>query len=373
MVFIDQIVITQRFSAAEFPDGIKSVAGIRRLSFREPGDINKDGKAQIETEVVSESQSAAWLHGSHETKLQIKSDGRTLLLAGNPGRFGRPDNIWNLDLNQTIAKANRIVAAQGFPFNAFKPGELECIIDKGIGSDTTMHRADRATERHWSGSRIWSIHLTQNYITGSPENKKHVLNWLDSQTMRRVKKGRRGETTLEWGSISYCQTQVYDKAAEMLAHCKNKEERQKLMEESEAWRYAHDNGIIRVEVKCNKDYLVHKGLTYLGEWDMCKVIEIFKERTEILERLEVEVDDLDINRLPKSVRMDAAAWLAGVDLKQVLPQSTFYRKAKILEGYNLDVHQPRKTAVVRPIMRRIEIAPIAAPDWYQKQFAGAYS
>lgn len=371
MIFVDQMVITQRFSAPDTPPvgpvrpPIPTLAGVRRLSFREPGDINKDGEVQADTEVIGESQSAAWLHGSHETRIQIKSDGNTLLLAGNPGRFGRPENIFNLDLDATVARANDIVESQGFPPNSFHKGELYDYTDNGIDSSLLMGRADEASDMKYTGSRVWSIHLTQNYLTGSPSNLKHVINWLSTQSMRRVVRKRRGESTLEFGAIGYCQTQLYDKAAELLAHCKNKEEREQMMQ-TESWKYAHENGLLRVEVKCNKDFLVHKGLTYLGAWDMGKVIEIFKERTGLLERLEVEVDELDVQRLPSSVRTEAAAWLAGVDLRTTLPQSTFYRKAKILGEYGLDVFQARDLATVRPIMKQIEITPAVAPDWYLK-------
>lgn len=371
MVFVDQIVLTQRFGEPQNPEfgpvrpHIPTLAGVRRISYREVGDINKDGEVQTEAEVIGESQSAAWLHGSHETRIQIKSDGCTLLLAGNPGRFGQPDNIWNLDLDATIAKANSIAEAQGFPPNAFHGGQRYDYSGNGIDSGLRVGRADEASENKFDGSRVWNIHLTQNYLTGSPENLRHTTNWLATQSMRRVTMKRRGTSTLEFGAIGYCQTQMYDKAAELLAHCKNKDERERMME-TEAWQYAHKNGLLRVEVKCAKDFLVHKGLTYLGAWDMGKVIEIFKERTELLERLEVEVDELDIQRLPKAVRMDAAAWLAGVDLRTVMPQSTFYRKAKILGEYGLDVFQKRDLAVVRPIMKQIEITPAAMPDWYRK-------
>lgn len=369
-VFIDQLVITQKFGAPQNPDigpvqpHIPHLAGIRRLSYREAGDIDKNGEVQTETEVVSESQSAAWLHGSFETRLQLKSDGSTLLAAGNPGRFGRPDNIWNLDLDASVQRLNEIVEGQGFPPNSFRRGELLDYSEQGVENALLVGRADEASEGRYDGSRVWGIHMTENYLTGNPSNLKHVTNWIGTQSMRRVTKKRRGETTLEFGAIGYCQTQLYDKAAEMLAHCKNKEEREQMMK-TESWQYAHENGLLRVEVKCAKDFLVHKGLTYLGAWDMGKVIEIFKERTELIGRLEVEVDELDVQRLPKNIRTEAAAWLAGVDLRAILPQSTFYRKAKLLGEYGLDVFEPRDLAVVRPIMKQIEIVPAAVPDWYQ--------
>jgi hypothetical protein len=377
VIFVDHLVMSQRVTFADVDPAfvgpletpVPTLAGIRRLSYRERGDINNDGEIQGETEVVSDSQSAAWLHGSHETRIQMKSDGFVVLMAGNPGRFGRPDNIFNLNLDQTLKKANDIALSQGFPPGLFRKGQpIDYQGHAGLHSPLRVGRVDEQTENKFDGSRVWGIHMTQNYVTGSPSNLKHVVNWLATQSVRRVTSKRRGDSTLEFGAIGYCQTQLYDKAMEMLAHCRNKEERE-LMMKTDVWKYAHEKGLLRVEVKCAKDFLVHKGLTYLGAWDMGKVIEIFKERTELLTRLEVEVDELDVQRLPKSVRTEAAAWLAGVDLRAVLPRSTFFRKADILDKYGLDVRQKRDVAVVRPIMRQIEIVPAEQPEWYS--FAAA--
>ena len=380
-----------------------ALCGVRRMSYREEGDIDFEGNVTDEATLVSESQSPAWLHGSHETRLQVKSDGRKVLFAGNPGRFGRPDNIWNLGLDESVQRANEVLEQYGFPAGVFHPGQElqyhETAWEQGK-KPICIGRADEASETRFAGARVWGIHLTQNYVTGSPTNLQHTVNWLATQSMRRVTSKRRGGSTLEFGAIGYCQTQLYDKAAEMLAHTKCKDEKAflqgKMSDEQErryidgvthpssgisrkkseaeilalyakrrAYQYAYDNGLLRVEVKCAKDYLVHKGLTYLGAWDMGKVIEIFKERTEIMTRLEVEVDELDVQRLPKPLRMAAAAWLAGVDLKTIMPESTFFRKAKLLGEYGLDVYKRRDVAVVRPLMKQIEIAVATPPDWYK--------
>jgi hypothetical protein len=391
VVFVDQIVLTQSFSRREFPEGIPEIAGLRRLAWREPGDIAKQGHTQKDMELVSESQSAAWLHGSHETRLQIKSDGKTLLLAGNVGRFGAADNIFNLDLDATIAKANRIAEEQGFPAGAFFGGDPADYTDFNVDSVARIGKADAATEARFTGSRVWSIHMTQNYITGSPLNLKQAMKYISTQSMPRVTKKRRGESTIEFGQVSYCQTQLYDKAAEILAHTSKDERKflQSMMTEAEeekwvdslalaeterlalyrkrkAWQYAHDNGLLRVEVKCNKDFLVHKGLTYLGAWNMGKVIEIFAERTKVLDTLKIEIDaEMDIESLPKNIQTEAAAWLAGVDVRALLPRSTYFRKAKVLREYGIDISEPRQIGVVRPIMKEIEIRPATAPQWYQ--------
>lgn len=384
--------------------GFPVMFGVRRISYREPGDIGSEGQATEEHEIVGESQSPAWLHGSHETRLQVKSDGKKLLFAGNPGRFGRPDNVFNLDWDQSVKRVNEVLAEHGFPKKVMFGGRRVNYDELNKDSSICITRADESSEARYWGARVWGAHFTQNYTTGGPDNLRAVLAWLGTQTMRRVTSKQRGSSTIEFGAIGYCQTQLYDKAAEILAHCKSKQEKlflqSQLTQEEEkeflygrpdkhhpdwmvgakteaeisalhakrkAWEYAYENGLLRVEVKCAKDYLVHKGLTYLGAWDMGTVIEIFNERTEIIRRLEVEVDDFDVNRLPKTLKMAAAAWLAGVDLRSIMPYSTFARKAKELGKYGLDVYKVRDLAVVRPIMakKRIEVEVATPPAWYE--------
>lgn len=34
------------------------------------------------------------------------------------------------------------------------------------------------------GARVWSIHVTRNYVTGSESNAQAVLNWLVPKALR---------------------------------------------------------------------------------------------------------------------------------------------------------------------------------------------
>lgn len=366
MVFVDGIVLTRKFDPRT---PIKELCGLRSMAYREPGDIDREGNTVEETEVVGERMGTAWIQGSHESKLQLRSDGTTLSLKGNPGRWGRPDNLFNLGFDETIAKANEIVEQQGFPANAFCKGERDSWTES---QKQKLNLASGETpEEPWTGARIWSIHLTQNYVTGSPENAKRVIDWLNTQSVARVKKSRLGLSTIVWGSIRYCQTEVYIKADEMVAHCKTPEAKA-AMRESEAYKYALNAGIIRLEVKCAKDFLKHRNLTYLGNWSMEKVTELFKEKADILDRCKLAENDDDealLAALPKSTRVHAAAWLAGIDVAPLMSRATFYRHAKLLRGYGIDIAEPRNVTVLRPKMREIEISPASLPDWYSLRAA----
>lgn len=361
MVFVDGIVLTQKFRF----DSIKVLCGLRSLAYREPGDVDRGGKVVIDTEVVGERLSTAWIRGSHDSKLQLRSDGTLLSLKGNPGRWCRPDNLFNLDLAATIASANEVVQAQGFPAGSFASGVPDPYTQSQMAR-MSLKDGDEPPEKPWTGSRVWSIHLTQNYATGSAENAKAVIDWANTQSVARVKKSRLGLSTIIWGSITYCQTELYIKADEMLAHCKTREDKAR-MRDSEAYKYAVDNGIIRLEVKCAKDFLKHRNLTYLGNWDMGTVTALFKEKSEILERcsLSAATDDGEIlAALPAATRVHAAAWFAGIDVAPLMSRATFYRHAKTLRAYGIDISEPRNITVIRPKMREIMVSPLDLPDWY---------
>jgi hypothetical protein len=356
-IFVDGIAISNRFKKATIPE----LAGIRRIAFRQSGDLDLKGKTVIEDEIIGETLQSAWIQGSHDSRLQMKSDGELLQLMGNPGRFGRPENLFNLDLDATVAAANRIAAGQGFPSPAFEAGELDTTLS------FTANSAGKLRGRIFTGARIWSIHLTQNYVTGSARNARSVMQWLNTQSVSRVKKKRHGSSTITWGSLKYCQTEVYDKAPEMLVHCKSQAQR-KLMKKSEAYKYAEENGIIRLEIKCAKDFLRERNLTYLGSWDMGTVHKIFAEKAEVLERCSAQVEE-SVQHMPQKLKLHYAAWLSGVDLAEVLPRSTFFRVAKNLREYKVDIAEARDVAAVRPILEAVYVTPAAIPDWYRLNVA----
>jgi hypothetical protein len=359
MVFVDGIVLTRKFPFGS----IKELCGLRSMAFREAGDIDRNGDVVTEQEVVGERMGTAWIRGSHDSKMQLRSDGTTLSIKGNPGRWCRGDNLFNLDLDATVAMANEIVRGQGFPNDSFCRGNLDMWTVSQIAAMDLA--SGEVPENPWTGARVWSIHLTQNYATGSADNAKAVIEWLNTQSVARVKKSRLGLSTIIWGSIRYCQTEVYVKADEMLAHCRTPEEKAR-MRDSEAYNYALSNGIIRLEVKCAKDFLKHRKLTYLGNWDMGTVTALFAEKAEILGRCEMDTENDDelLAALPRAARVHAAAWLMGVDVSKLMSRATFFRHAKALREYGIDISEPRNVSVIRPKRREITISPLAVPEWY---------
>lgn len=344
MIFIDGIILSQHQKNAP------TLAGVRNVRFRAEGDINREGNIVDELEIVGESASWAWIQGSHATAIRVKSFENCVALAGNPARFGKSDNLFGLDFAGTVAAANSILESQNLPHftigDAYAPETEKC-------------------ELRYTGARVWSVHITQNFETGSQQNAEAVIAWLDTQSIARVKKSRFGNSTIVWGSLNYCQVEAYIKAKEMLAHAKGDEARE-IIRNSQEYQFALEKGIVRVEVKAAKDYLREKGLTYLGAWDMGTVHRIFAERTEVLNRTKFDVEEFNLMDVPFRYRATAAAWLRGENVSLLFNNRlTCYRHAKALRAFGLDITAKRNIEAFPVRVRTINLIPLAPPEFYK--------
>lgn len=366
--FIDGIVMSQKFR----PESVKTIAGLRTLAYRESGDVNHLGEVVEDQEVLPERIRAAWIHGSHNTKIQLSSDGTLVQLKGNPGRFGRGDNVFNLGWDETFSRCGDILESQGLPrFLTGDPCANRQFI-RGLDGDLItlpefagygVYPDDGPGHQ---GARVWSIHVTRNYCTGSEADAIAVINWLASQSVSRIKKKMIGSSTVIWGNLNYCQVEAYIKADEMIAHCRSDLDRE-MMRQNPVYQWCREYGVVRVEVKAAKDYLREVGLTWAGDWDMTKVINLFDSRTEVLHRVKADIEEFDPASLPSKIALTASAWLRGEDVKRVMNLRTFQRHAKLLRDYGIDIAEPRNVKTMPVRVKTIEMQSAHAPDWYWKQ------
>lgn len=100
---------------------------------------------------------------------------------------------------------------------------------------------------------------------------------------------------------------------------------------------------------------------------MENVIQLFEERTEILHRVKVDIEEFDAAHLPSKVACTAAAWLRGEDVTRLLSRRTFFRHAAALRDYGIDITQKRNISVMPVKVKTIEVQAAAMPDWYRLQ------
>lgn len=280
--------------------------------------------------------SAARIRGSHEASIFLRCDGRTVWASGNPGRFGRKDNLFNVGLAATVARLNdRVVQSIGLA--PFAVGDA--ISDKA----------------RWSGAELTRVDLTSNYALGSEYHARAFINWLQGRAKKRVRRGDSGSESVWWAS-SREMLKAYLKGAEMLAHGMPVSDRRV--------QWCQDNGIVRVEWEGKRRLLDDLELNKLGDWSMGKVVEIFRDRTAMIRSIDRSGEAGVIDSLPKRLRVHAAAWFGGEDLRSVCSNGSFYRYRRALLDYGIDISQRRSAVVlnIRPI--ELELRAVTPPDWY---------
>jgi hypothetical protein len=154
---------------------------------------------------------------------------------------------------------------------------------------------------------------------------------------------------------------VYIKALEMEAHGCNT---------GRVYEYARDNGVIRLEVELKHRELSDLGWSVVGAfleaWDMKKVHKLFGDYEKILDVGKEQSDAEFLDSLPQRLRVMAAAFLSGVDVRAMVSRATFFRYRKQLLEYGIDLAIDRPTQI-KTVVQFIEIKPLEAPDWYWEE------
>jgi hypothetical protein len=287
------------------------------------------------------------------------SDGFRVTVEGNVGRYGRPDNVFNLDFPRTLAMVNRLCSLHGLPH--FTPGE------QITNPNPSEHDIKHGLFDCWTGAVLSELHLTENYACGSMTEAQLTVDWLQTQSVSHIKRGKGGKTTASFGGGKNSRKKIdfYLKAPEMLVHTHGRTKAEILADP--VYCYCLENGVLRAELKAKRLLLRDAGLRYLGDITMEKLESIFNDETEILRRTKVDAASIDLNELPPKVRATADSWLRGGDPKTFLSNGTLYRHAKILRDYGIDIMEPHDpTKPYQPItINVVHIRPIeTAPDWY---------
>lgn len=336
-VFIDRLYVNQEFHDGETPE------------------LFDGAFARIDSDGTQEwiQPSAAVMEGSHDTRILAKSFGGRSFLRGNPGRFGRPDNVFNLDWHQTWEKTNLL--CDRFGMRRFSFGEQTYNVSE--------RDAKYGVLSTWTGATVSALDVTCNFATGSKENAFLFLQWLEAQHIERIKGGVARLGSVRFGEGNGLQVEAYYKPDEMLAHAKNDHQR-KQIKESQLFQWLSDNGIVRLEVRAKRNHLRDRNLAYAGGITMEKISKLYEDKTQIVRRISRDVDAFDFSSLPLAVAGTAREYLAGGDVRARMSTATFYRRRKELLAYGIDIAAPNKIRQIMPRVKVIELKPVEAPSWY---------
>lgn len=301
--------------------------------------------------------------GSYESKCFVRCDGETVEFSGNPARWGRMDNVFGYSFGQSVQIVNQILGGLGLP--PFTPGE----------SFETSNKAGEIV-RVWTGATISRLDMTENYLTGSPENANFFLRWLAGQKIKSKKTNFYGDhSTVDFGRGSKrSYFKVYNKGYELLKHSKSKtdvstlekQDRCESIEKIAQW--CQDFGMVRAELELKSKALHDLHCYYLGELDM-NVIEVeFKKHSSVFERATAEVDSLA--SLDAKTLAVYRMWQAGDDLKNKFTKSPLYRYRSALLPHGIDIFIPSNVVRFEPKTRVIALSAAIPPDWYQLPSVG---
>lgn len=322
-IFVDWITINQLHSSPDRTEGLPVLVSGTTVVYDQFG-IPRFERAR-----------PARFIGSHETSIQITSNGVFVSLSGNAGRFSRRDNLFNYGIRETVQKAGRLLLGQGLP--QFTPGFTA------------------SNGEYTRGATVSRLDITANYSTGSESQARAFIRWLAEKSVSRMKKGRAGDESV-WFVNSRHMIKAYIKHIEMEKHGMSKDD--------QLYQWCKDQGIVRVELELKKRMLDTEGIYHLENITEEALQEIYFRETEILRRVDRSDEPDIIDSLPARYRMTAAAWLAGEDVRSFMSERTFFRHAKVLREYGLDIGEPRNIVKFPTKVNVIELRPISPPDWY---------
>ena len=319
-VFVDWITVAERHPQGGLPIVCK---GVHSWS---------DSQGVCRAERISSTN----LCGSHSTSVLLGSDGASVFLAGNVGRLSRQDNVFNLGWQATIEKSNRILVANGLP-------------------EFSVTRSN-AGEKSSYGARLLRVDITCGFSSGSDAQARALIRWAQGLSVARMTRGYKGDWGVYWVNTRRM-VKAYLKAPEMVEHGMSPDE----------WlvTWTRDQGMVRLEVEVKRRELQALGLNFLGDVTDEKLRAIFAEETAFLRKVDRSDEPDILMAIPSRSRPYAAAWLKGQDLRQICSNGTFYRHAKVLRGFGIDITQRRDIHNFPVKVRVVDLVPLSPPSWYE--------
>jgi hypothetical protein len=200
------------------------------------------------------------------------------------------------------------------------------------------------------------VDITGNFSTGSIAQAKALVRWARGLEISRHRPGAIGDWSAWWVNTSRM-IKVYVKSEELRAHGAARDDR--------VTTWCEERGVVRMEVELKRRELQRLGLNHLGDVTDEKLAAAFEDETAFLRRVDRSDEPDILAELPAGSRVYAAAWLKGQDLRQLVSRRTFFRHARVLKGFDIDITQPRNIHNFPVKVRVVDLCPLSAPGWYE--------
>ncbi|GAA5096967.1 phage/plasmid replication domain-containing protein [Wohlfahrtiimonas larvae] len=352
-------------SEETFDSYLKHSNPIKIVPFKEDEE-NKELTEEVAYKELWCTHKKFLAEGSHNTRIMLFCDGTRVFLSGNVGRWGRKDNLFNLNFQQTISKCNSILKKYDLP--PFTIGKSERFFSQFDG---------KSHLKRLYGAVVTRLDINVNFATGSPENAQYLIDYLQARSMSYVSKSVSGRSSVQWGKKGgRLYTKAYVKFEEMLRHCSSKKDELAVLTESFAYQFAKNNGIVRIETEIDRKTLSETGLRDLENITMSKLVGVAKIKIdELMNDIPLGLEHFEPEKVfykkeHKKYIKTLAMWKSGMDLKAftVISKSTFYRhKEEILKISGIDIEQryvEGVTVEALSLISKISLEPVERPENY---------
>lgn len=282
------------------------------------------------------------LRGDHGSNLQIASDGRTVRVSGNPGRWNRSENLYAPDLDQTKNLINSILVSQNLP--------------PFTGGETISLPSDHSEV--YNGATFSRIDMTANIQTGSASNRTAFLQHQQTQEFPRLTKHLTG-LNMYYGKESETRTiLIYDKGLHLEKEVLKKTDEKKYIQR--LINYCNDKGIIRFEARYSR--FLRK--INARKWDQATQKKLGDQCLKDMEIMTKKIESPDYDGIPNAVLGTLTMYMAGINVKKRLSHQTYYKHRKILLGFGYDISN-QNTSLISPKVKIITLEPAEVPDFYK--------
>lgn len=289
------------------------------------------------------------VEGSYSSRIQIRSNtDSSIWISGNPTKFLQGHNIFGSD---------DLIHIMGKFFDA--------LLKHDIGLCPTSEQYDDIQDGRYTLKRVdinHSWHL---------KDRETVLSWIraagSTARLKRRGSGQYAGDTLYFAKNSRrWSVKCYSKGHELTAKGHQLPTELQIPELIE-WA----DKSLRIEMVIRsmqlKDFLLNHANHWTHETAKMLLCSCVLDDLEITDNMVLQPSNLEI--LKPRLRMAYQTWLAGDDLRKVLPKNTFYRYRRELLPYGVDiaiVQQGERKNII-PLIRYLEAEPAEIPAWaYEK-------
>ncbi len=291
------------------------------------------------------------LEGSHSTSLQIRSDGKTINVSGNFGRFRRPDNVFNYTADDTKKIINNVLQELSLP--AFTGGKMYL-------TEYPNKQHELEIKTCTTGATISEIHYTKNFAAGSAQNAKDYLYASGRVNINRqnVKAYPTGATFGEGSRFK--SSKIYNKAEDLKRLIK-KGKLQPTEYIMALIDYCETNGIVRCETQF-RNILIRNNLNFWSELTHQSIDKCFQQELLLMTK---QSEKLDLESLPQRLRSTYLLYANGFNVKNVLANGTYYRHRNELLKYGIDIKENTNITPLVIKQKVITLTDAVMPDFYE--------